>query len=143
MLVSFQIASSVQDTHVARPYPRAMETSTSEMAMGARRLVVKSADQVAFLTYDEIDWFESAGNYVRVHVGAEAYLMRETMKGIEARIDDRFLRVHRSAIVNTDRIKWISLDSEGMPTVVLRNGTRVAAGRYIESRLRRWMNKAQ
>jgi two-component system, LytTR family, response regulator len=120
-----------------------METSTSEMAMGARRLVVKSADQVAFLTYDEIDWFESAGNYVRVHVGAEAYLMRETMKGIEARIDDRFLRVHRSAIVNTDRIKWISLDAEGMPTVVLRNGTRVAAGRYIESRLRRWMNKAQ
>lgn len=119
-----------------------MNVTSSDMLIGSRRLVVKSADHVAFLSFDEIDWFESAGNYVRVHVGPEAYIMRETMKGIEARIDERFLRVHRSAIVNTDRIKWITLDSEGLPTVVLRDGARIPAGRYIESRLKRWMKAA-
>ena len=119
-----------------------MNVTSSDMLIGSRRLVVKSADHVAFLSFDEIDWIESAGNYVRVHVGAETYIMRETMKGIEARIDERFLRVHRSAIVNTDRIKWIVLDAEGLPTVVLRDGARIPAGRYIESRLRRWMKTA-
>ena len=103
------------------------------------RLVAKSGDNVAFIRFDEIDWIESAGNYARVHVGAEAHLIRETMKNLEARLDHRFIRVHRSTIVNSDRIKVITADSGGAPWVVLRDGTRLSAGRYIESRLKKWV----
>jgi two-component system LytT family response regulator len=104
-----------------------------------QRLVVKSPEQVTFIKYEDIDWIESAGNYARVHVGTDAHLMRETMKNLESRLDNRFIRVHRATIVNSDRIKLISVDGDGAPWVVLRDGTRLSAGRYIESRLRKWM----
>ena len=68
-----------------------------------QRIVVKAAGRVFFLRPDEVDWMEAAGNYVRPHVGKEAYLVRETMKGLEERLDpDTFIRVHRSRIVNLD-----------------------------------------
>ena len=55
---------------------------------------------------DEIDWVEAEGNYVRLHIGAHSHLLRETMKGMEAALDpERFIRIHRSTIVNTERIK--------------------------------------
>ena len=70
------------------------------------RLVVKSGGRVFFLRTDEIDWIEAAGNYVRLHLGEESHLFRETMNNMEARLDaQRFVRIHRSRIVNTDRIK--------------------------------------
>jgi two-component system, LytTR family, response regulator len=103
------------------------------------RLVAKSGDKVAFIRFDEIDWIESAGNYARVHAGAETHLIRETMKNLETTLDHRFIRVHRSTIVNSDRIKVITADRHGAPWVVLRDGTRLSAGRYIESRLKKWM----
>ena len=66
-------------------------------------------------------------------------MIRETMKNLERRLDRRFVRVHRATIVNSDRIKVIAPDADGAPWVVLRNGTRLSAGRYIESRLKKWM----
>jgi two-component system LytT family response regulator len=106
------------------------------------RLVAKSGDNVSFIRFDEIDWIESAGNYARVHAGAEAHLIRETMKNLEVRLDQRFIRVHRSTIVNSDRIKVITADATGAQWVVLRDGTRLSAGRYIESRLKKWIGRS-
>ena len=55
---------------------------------------------------DEIDWIEAAGNYVKLHVGTETHLLRETMNAIEAQLDpDVFFRIHRSHIVNIERVK--------------------------------------
>src|SRR5688500_1451790 len=72
----------------------------------AERLVVKSGGRVFFLRTDEIDWIEAAGNYVRLHLGTESHLFRETMNRMESRLDPgRFARIHRSRIVNTERIK--------------------------------------
>ena len=56
------------------------------------RLVVKSGSRVSFVRVEEIDWIEAAGNYLRLHAGAEAHLLRDTMNGLEGRLDPaRFL----------------------------------------------------
>jgi two-component system, LytTR family, response regulator len=102
------------------------------------RLVLKTSGRVTFLKVDEIDWIEAEGNYVRLHVGAISHLLRETMKGIEARLDpERFIRIHRSTIVNTDRIKELQPLFHGEYAVTLQDGTRLTASRGPENKLRR------
>ena len=106
----------------------------------AERLVVKSGGRLFFLRTDEIDWIEAAGNYVRLHVGAHSHLLRETMKGMEAALDpDRFIRIHRSTIVNTERIKELQPLFHGEYAVLLQDGTRLVASRGPENRLRRML----
>jgi two-component system LytT family response regulator len=101
------------------------------------RIVVKAAGRVHFVRADEIDWIEAAGHYALLHVGAEVHDMRETLARLEARLDPgRFVRVHRSAIVNFDRIKELLPSFHGEFVVVLRDGTRVASSRGYSDRLR-------
>lgn len=116
---------------------------TGPAADAAReRLIIKVPGHLIFLALDEIDWIESAGNYVHIHAGAETHTTRESIKNLEARLDGRFLRVHRSAVVNTGRIRRISTDDTGHHHVVLKDGTSLAAGRYLEGPLREWMDRA-
>lgn len=99
------------------------------------RLVVKAVGRVFFLKTDEIDWIEAAGNYVKLHVGREAHMIRETMNGIEAKLDPRkFLRIHRSTVVNIDRIKELHPMFSGDYAVLLRNGTELALSRNYRER---------
>jgi two-component system, LytTR family, response regulator len=108
-----------------------------------KRLVVKSSGRVYFLKIDEIDWIEAEGNYVRLHVGANSHLLRETMKGMEAALDpDRFIRIHRSTIVNTERIRELQPLFHGEYAVILTDGTRLVASRGPENRLRRMLEAA-
>lgn len=107
-----------------------------------RRLIVRTPGLLTFVPLGEIDWVESAGNYVRVHAGPDTHITRESMTSVEARLDERFVRVHRGAIVNADRIRRISNDDSGHPWVVLKDGTQISAGRYIEGKLREWVNSA-
>lgn len=94
------------------------------------RLIIKSAGRVFFLRTEEIDWIEAAGNYVRLHVGAEAHLLRETMNGLEGRLDPgHFLRIHRSTIVNVDRIQELQAWFHGDYLVILRDGTQLTLSR--------------
>ena len=102
------------------------------------RLVVKSGGRVFFLRTDEIDWIEAAGNYVRLHLGAESHLFRETMNRMESRLDSRrFARIHRSRIVNTERIKEMQPWFNGDYIVVLRDGTRLTLSRGYRDRVQR------
>ena len=99
------------------------------------RLVVKSTGRVFFLKTDEIDWIEAAGNYVKLHVGRDSHMIRETMNGIEAKLDpDQFLRIHRSTVVNIDRIKELHPMFSGDYAVILRNGTELALSRNYRDR---------
>jgi two-component system LytT family response regulator len=99
------------------------------------RLVVKSVGRVFFLKSDEIDWIEAAGNYVKLHVGRESHMIRETMNGIEAKLDpEKFLRIHRSTVVNIDRIKELHPMFSGDYAVILRNGTELALSRNYRER---------
>jgi two-component system LytT family response regulator len=95
-----------------------------------RRFLVKAAGRVVFVLADEIDWIEAAGNYVRLHAGSASHLVRETMAKLEARLDpERFVRVHRSAIVNVDRIRELEPMFRGECAAILRNGSRVTVSR--------------
>ena len=99
------------------------------------RLVVKAVGRVFFLKTDEIDWIEAAGNYVKLHVGRDAHMIRETMNGIEAKLDPaKFLRIHRSTVVNIDRIKELHPMFSGDSAVILRNGTELALSRNYRER---------
>lgn len=106
------------------------------------RLVVKSGGRVFFLRTDDIDWIEAAGNYVRLHLGDDAHLFRETMNNMEGRLDTRrFVRIHRSRIVNTDRIKELQPWFNGEYVVVLQNGTRLTLSRGYREKLQERLEK--
>ena len=95
-----------------------------------KRLAVKTGGQVFFLNVEEIDWIEAAGNYAGLHVKQKTHLIRETMADLEARLDpDRFLRIHRSTIVNRDRIQALEPMSNGEYVLTLHDGTRLASSR--------------
>lgn len=99
------------------------------------RLVVKSVGRVFFLKTDEIDWIEAAGNYLKLHVGREGHLIRETMNAVEAKLNpEKFLRIHRSTIVNIDRIKELHPMFSGDYSVILRNGTELTLSRNYRER---------
>jgi two-component system LytT family response regulator len=91
---------------------------------------------VIFLKVEEIDWIEAAGNYVKLHAGKETHLLRETMSGVEARLDARFLRVHRSIIVNLERVRELQPAFHGDYVAILHDGTELPLGRGCRDKLR-------
>jgi two-component system, LytTR family, response regulator len=100
------------------------------------RLVIKSAGRVFFLRTDEIDWIESAGNYLRLHAGGDTHLLRETMNKLEARLNpEKFVRIHRSTIVNLERIKQLELMFHGDYVVILHDGTELTLSRSYRQKL--------
>jgi len=107
-----------------------------------KRLVVKTGGRIVFLKVEEVDWIEAAGNYLTLHVGTSSHLIRETMNDIESRLDpSQFLRIHRSTIVNIDRIREMQPLFHGDFTVILMNGTRLMLSRNYKSRLPRHLGK--
>ncbi|HXE80477.1 MAG TPA: LytTR family DNA-binding domain-containing protein [Vicinamibacterales bacterium] len=107
------------------------------------RLVIKSGGRVFFVRPEEIKWVEAAGNYVRLHLKDQSHLFRETMNQIEARLDPRcFLRIHRSRIVNTERIKELQPWFNGEFIVVLQNGTQLRLSRSYREKLEQRLGRA-
>jgi two-component system LytT family response regulator len=102
------------------------------------RLEVRSSSRISFVRVDELDYAEAWGNYVRLHCGGERHLLRETMNGLEARLDPRrFARIHRSTIVNVDRVKETVPLFHGDWEVVLRSGVRLVLTRTHRERVQR------
>jgi two-component system, LytTR family, response regulator len=100
------------------------------------RFVVKSGGRVFFVRAEEIDWIEAAGNYVKLHVGNDAHLFRETMNALETKLDpDVFFRIHRSHIVNIERVKELQPWFNGEYVVFLRSGTRLTLSRGYREKL--------
>jgi two-component system, LytTR family, response regulator len=107
------------------------------------RFVIKSGGRVLFLRVEEIDWMRAVGNYVRLQVGRDSHLMRETMTGMEAKLNpDRFMRIHRSTIVNLDRVKEAQPWAKGEYVVIMRDGTRLIMSRRYRERLNERLNKS-
>ena len=102
----------------------------------ADRLVLKDAQAVTFLPVIDLDWVEADGDYMRLHAAGKSRLMRCTMAELERKLDpDRFVRIHRSTIVNVDRIREMRPSFHGEYTVVLRDGTRLKLSRSYRDRL--------
>lgn len=103
----------------------------------AARLVVRDGHRVIFVPVADIDWIDASGNYARLHAGGRAHLLRETLKSLEARLDaECFVRVHRSAIVNIERIVAMEPYFHGEYVLTLRDGTKVTSSRTCSARLR-------
>lgn len=101
-----------------------------------QHVAVKSKERVRVVPVDEIDWFESAGNYVRLHVGSERFLLRQTMQRLEEKLDPtKFVRIHRTTIVNVQRIRDTRAVSHGDHIVVLHDGTQLQMSRAYRERL--------
>lgn len=100
------------------------------------RLTIKTAGKVYFLKTEEIDWVEAAGNYLRLHTGAAEHLLRETMNNLEARLDPEcFWRIHRSTLVNVDRIRELQPLFHGDYVVILRDGKELTLSRTYRRQL--------
>ena len=106
-------------TVVGSASPRSQQTHPS-------RLAVKSGGKVYVIKVDDIDWAETAGNYVRLHVGRATHLYRDALANFETRLDpQRFVRIHRSTVVNIDRIAELEPSFRREHIVTLRDGTRL------------------
>lgn len=115
---------------------RALLGATSGRIPYLKRVVVKSQERTVLLKMPVIDWFESCGNYVRVHTGNEQYLLRQTMATLESTLNPQeFVRIHRTAIVNLDAVKEIVAGSHGEHVVKLRNGASLTLSRTYRNRI--------
>jgi len=102
----------------------------------SHRFVVREKDKFIIVAARDIDWIESAANYVELHSGKKLFLVRETMRTLESRLDpNQFARIHRSTIVNIARIKEITREGTGDFEVMLLDGTKLRMSRSYQSRL--------
>jgi len=107
------------------------------------RLMIKSSGRVFFLRTTEIDWIEAEGNYLRLHVGKESHLLRETMNRLAAKLDqNKFLRIHRSTLVNIERIKELQPLFSGDYVVILRDGKQLTLSRSYRDKLLELFDKS-
>ncbi|MCI0417217.1 LytTR family transcriptional regulator [bacterium] len=94
------------------------------------RLEIRSVRHVIYVETQEIDWIEAADNYVILHTISGSYLMRESMTRLEARLDpQKFLRIHRSTIINLNRVRELRSRRFGDRLAVMRDGTEVRVSR--------------
>ena len=106
------------------------------------RLVIKSSGRIYFIRTRDIDWCEAAGNYVRLHVGPQTHLVRGTMGNIESQLDPaQFVRIHRSTIVNVDRIQELHSSFGGEYVVLLHDKTRLTLSRGYREGLQARLGK--
>ena len=102
-----------------------------------RRLTVKSRGRTIFLTVDDIDYVEAEGNYLSLQVGKEMHLIRSAMHQFENRLDpEKFARIHRSTIINIDRVKEMHPLFNGDQLVIMKNGKELVLSRNYRDRLK-------
>jgi two-component system LytT family response regulator len=100
------------------------------------RVAIKNAGQVSFIKISEIDWIEAADYYVCLHLGAKSHLLRRSLADLEQDLDPSlFCRVHRSSIVNLERVRGLKLTEDGEYEVLLESGARVRLSRRYRKQL--------
>lgn len=108
----------------------------------AERITVREGGSAVFVRAAQIDWIEAADYYVRIHAGERTHLLRESLSSLERRLDPgRFFRVHRSAIVNLDRIREMQPRLRGDGLLTLSDGTRLKLSRSRRDELRRTLEQ--
>lgn len=100
------------------------------------RFAVRIRDEIVFVKAADVDWIAAEGNYVRLHCGTRSYLLRESMQSMEEALEAAsFIRVHRSAIVNLDRVRKLVTSADNTPAIVLSTGASIPLGPSYRSRL--------
>jgi two-component system, LytTR family, response regulator len=107
------------------------------------RILLKSGGDIFFLKSDEIDWIEAEGDYMKFYAGGRTHLLRETMGRLEEKLDPRqFVRIHRSTMVNLNRIKKLSPSFAGEYAVFLQDGTKLRLSRGYHARVQELLKSA-
>jgi two-component system LytT family response regulator len=99
------------------------------------KLSIRDGDSIVFVPIDDIDWVEAADYYVEIHAGSRSYLMRETMQRLQAMLDERFVRIHRSRLVNRDRVREVRWENRGEMVVVTTSGVSLKVARSCRAKL--------
>jgi two-component system LytT family response regulator len=103
----------------------------------ATRFVVRSGSKLFFVRAADVDWIDAADNYVRLHLGGREHLVRDTLKSVESQLDPEiFVRVHRSIIINLDRIESVKPHFHGEYVVTMKDGEKLTTSRSYSKRLR-------
>jgi two-component system LytT family response regulator len=106
-----------------------------------QRLVLKSAGQVVFLPIADIDWIGAADYYASLHVGSQTHLLRRSLAELEQDLDPAiFFRIHRSTMINLDRLLSIELGADGEHDALLKNGARLRISRRYRKPLQERMD---
>ena len=101
-----------------------------------QRLMVNSGGRILFLKTNEVDWIEASGNYVTLHAGKTSPMLRSTMNSLEPKLDpQQFVRIHRSTIVNLDRVSEVKPWFRGEQVLLLKDGTSLTIGRAFRHKL--------
>jgi two-component system LytT family response regulator len=112
------------------------EGSDQRQSRYLKRLAIKSGGRVNILPVQDIDWIEAKGDYMRLHAGKSSHLLRETMQRLEEELDPvRFVRIHRSTIVNIERVKELHPFFKGEYVVMLHDGTQLKLSRGYKEKL--------
>ncbi len=107
------------------------------------RIMVKSNGSISFLRSDEIDWIEAQGAYVCLYVQGKKHLLREKIGDLESQLaHNKFVRIHRSTIVNVDRIKEMQPLFYGEYAVILQDGTRLTLSRSLRDKVLTHLTRA-
>ena len=103
------------------------------------RILIKTSNRYFFMKAEDIDWIESAGNYVRIHSGKNNYMIRETMINMEKKLDaDKFFRIHRSTIINVEKVKELEQWFHGDYQVIMYNDEKLTMSRNYKDLLERF-----
>jgi two-component system LytT family response regulator len=125
------------DSSHAKPLRTLAERAGERQGTPVTRFVARRGTKHYFVRVADIDWIEAVGNYVRLQTGDKSHLIRETMKGVETKLDPHeFVRIHRSAIVAVDRIQSIEAREHGEYLVMMQSGARLTSSRAYSERVR-------
>ncbi|HEX8814270.1 MAG TPA: LytTR family DNA-binding domain-containing protein [Terriglobales bacterium] len=104
--------------------------SSASTTRAGERLAVKVDRRIVFLDLEEIDWIEAEGHYVRIHAGSDSYFVRGSIGSLCCSLEDKsFVRIHRSIVVNLDKIKELRARTSHECTAILKNGVKLPCSR--------------
>lgn len=135
-----EMLASLSDDERDRIKELISDPDWTEKERYSERLSFKDGSKVVVLTAGEIEWIDAAGDYMCIHAGGKTHIIRETMKALQQRLDPaKFQRVHRSAIVNIDRVKELHPHSNGEYFLILDNGQELKLSRSYKDVVARFL----
>jgi two-component system LytT family response regulator len=144
LLQHLQSGVAARDPGPAQPAAAADTAAASAQdSITRERILLRSGGEIYFVKAEDIDWIEAEGDYMKFHAAGRVHMLRETMANLEERLDPkRFIRIHRSTIVNIDRVKKLSPSFAGEYAVILHDGTKLRLSRGYHDRLQELMRSA-
>ena len=135
LLLTFALCAFAAISQAMNLFPR---RSSQPTPVAVKTIAVKTRGRLDSLDLASIEWIESQGNYLALHVGGRSHLIRETLQSFASRLDpDRFIRVHRRVIVAIDRIREIQPLANGDSTLILQDGRTIRASRSYRETVRK------